>query len=83
MDYKVISVDGKVEEKKGKIGLRQAQQIVGGYVEVVRVQGGFLLVDEEAGMKAKQTPNQAASELAGQMILGNAIFLKKMSTLSE
>ena len=83
MDYKVISVDGKAEEKKGKIGLRQAQQIVGGYVEVIRVQGGFLLVDEEARLKAKQIPNQVASELAGQTILGTAIFLKKMSTLSE
>lgn len=83
MDYKVISVDGKAEEKKGKIGLRAAQKIVGGYVEVVRVQGGFLLVDEEARLKVNPIPNQVASELAGQMILGNVIFLKKMNTLSE
>jgi hypothetical protein len=81
MTHKVIKTDGTVEEKDGTIGLRAAQKIVGGYVEVIRAQGGFLLVDEEARVKGRTDVNQAASSLVGQMIIGNAIFLKKMGTL--
>ena len=81
MTYKVINVNGTVEEKDGTIGLRAAQKIVGGYVEVIRAQGGFLLVDEEARVKGRTDLNETASHLVGQMILGNAILLKKMGTL--
>jgi len=81
MDYKVIGANGVVEEKQGTISLREAQKVVGGYVEVIRAQGGFLLVDEEARMKGRVDVNDAASRLVGQMIIGNAIFLKKMGTL--
>jgi hypothetical protein len=83
MDFKVIHADGKVEEKTGKISLEQAQAAVGGYVEVVRLRQGFLLVDEDARLKGGQAVNETASCLAGQAILGDVVFLTKMSVLED
>jgi len=54
--------------------LEQAQQFVGGYVELVRVKDGVLLIDEEGRLKDKEA-NTKASALYGGMIVGPAIFI--------
>ena len=70
--------------------LEEAQKEVGGYVEMIRVEGGQLLVNEEGRLKggcssldaegrlkyAGLSLNPTASEIAGQEIVGNALFLK-------
>ena len=55
--------------------LEEAQKEVGGYVEMIRVEGGQLLVNEEGRLKGL-SHNPTASEIAGQNIVGNALFLK-------
>jgi len=49
--------------------------VVGGYVEMLQVSGGQLLVNEEGRLKGL-SHNPTASEIAGQFIVGNALFLK-------
>ncbi len=59
--------------------LEEAQKEVGGYVEMLRVSGGQLLVNEEGRLPIGLGPlshNPTASEIAGQNIVGNALFLK-------
>ena len=64
-----------IEDKKEKINLEKAQEIIGGYVEVVRLPKGQgkLLVDEE-GLLKRLPLNREASILAKQLIVGNAIY---------
>jgi len=54
--------------------LEEAQAFVGGYVELIRVGKGQLLVNEEGRLR-KLEHNVEASDLAGQFIVGNALFL--------
>ncbi len=59
--------------------LEEAQREVGGHVEMLRVSGGQLLVNEEGRLPIGLGPlshNPTASEIAGQNIVGNALFLK-------
>lgn len=55
--------------------LEEAQKAVGGYVEIIPVGDGQLLVNEE-GRIAGLPINPQASEAAGQPIVGNALLLK-------
>lgn len=55
--------------------LKEAQEAVGGFVEVLPVQDGQLLVNEE-GLILSLPSNPTASEIAGQPIVGNALLLK-------
>lgn len=53
--------------------LEGIQELVGGYFEQINVEGGLLMVNEDA--IARNLPiNEKASTLAGQSIRGNAIF---------
>ena len=55
--------------------LEQAQEIVGGYVELVSLpRGGQLLVNED-GVSMGMKPNVEASLLAGRVIVGPALLL--------
>ena len=60
--------------------LKQAQKFVGGYVEMVRVGSGILLVDEEGMLKNKEV-NAYASQMYeteygdANIIVGNAIYI--------
>ena len=55
--------------------LEEAQREVGGLVEMIRVEGGQLLINEEGRLNGLPD-NPTASEIAGQSIVGNALFLK-------
>ena len=58
-----------------KIGLTEAQEYIGGYIERIKLpNGNVLLIDEEGRVKGLKE-NTAASVLAGQHIVGKAIYL--------
>ena len=74
---KLLKTDGSVTEvapaKGKKFTLAEAQAMVGGYVEMVRLRKGFLLVDEEGLLKGK-TLNMAASGMAGLDLVGDVLI---------
>ncbi len=55
--------------------LEEAQNAVGGFVEVLPVQDGQLLVNEE-GLILRLPFNPTASQMAGRPIVGKALLLK-------
>ncbi len=55
--------------------LEEAQNAVGGLVEMLAVQDGQLLVNEE-GLILRLPSNPTASQMAGRPIVGNALLLK-------
>lgn len=61
----------------GKVTLEEARAFVNGYVEVVRHlpgDNGILLVNED-GRFLNLPENESASQIAGQKIVGNAIYI--------
>ena len=67
----------KITDKKVKISLSDAQATVGGLVQVVRCPDGSKLLVNEEGLWQRLPFNQEATELAGQLIVGNAIHFAK------
>ena len=70
----------KIENKNDNPTLSDAQKFVGGYVELVKVKDGILLIDEEG--KLKDTPvNVDASKVScatygdQDIIVGPAIYI--------
>ena len=66
-----------------RVSLQEAQEYIGGYVEVVRyplqqtgrrAEQGVMLVDEDGGPKGL-SPNPVASQMAGLNIVGKVISL--------
>lgn len=55
--------------------LEEAQKIVGGYVQALYLEHGVLLFDED-GLSKELKINEAATALAGQPIVGDALFIK-------
>jgi len=70
----------KIKDIKDDPSLEEAQAFVGGYVEMVRVGSGILLVDEEGMLKNKEV-NAYASQMYetkygnANVIVGNAIYI--------
>ena len=56
--------------------LEEAQRVVGGYVEMVYLDGGDQLLVNEEGVIKNLPPNPSATAIAGKPIVGNAIVLK-------
>ena len=52
----------KIESKNDDPTLSDAQKFVGGYVEVVKVRDGILIIDEEGKLKDKPV-NEAATKM--------------------
>ena len=55
--------------------LEEAQEAVGGFIEMIPVEHGQLLVNEE-GLIMSLPLNPTASQIAGRPIVGNALLLK-------
>ena len=55
--------------------LEEAQEAVGGFIEMIPVDHGQLLVNEE-GLIMSLPLNPTASQIAGRPIVGNALLLK-------
>ena len=74
---KLLKTDGTVTEVKPakgkKFTLAEAQGYVGGYVEMVRLRKGFMLVDEE-GLLTGKPLNMAASGFAGLDLVGDVLL---------
>jgi hypothetical protein len=85
----VIHPDGRYEpvECKGKLSLEKAQELVGGYVEIVPMFDKFsgvscvVLCDEEGKLKHKPINNRATLEwykcasLGGDMLVGDVVVV--------
>jgi Domain of unknown function (DUF3846) len=59
--------------------LTALQQAVGGYIEVVTIPGErhLLLVVNEDGRLKELPPNVTASQLAGQLIVGDVVLIPR------
>ena len=72
----------EIQSKNDDPSLSDAQKFVGGYVEVVQVNDGILIIDEEGKLKDKPI-NNASSKLCADkygdedIIVGDAIYIPK------
>lgn len=82
----VIRVNGREQELDHRPTLLEAQQIVGGYIELVKVEKGrTLVVDEEGKLKNKPTnktvTSRYGSSIYGDYIVGDVIVLEGWRTV--
>lgn len=76
-----IKADGElvqvVPAKGGKFSLEEVQEMVGGYVERVKLaQGAVLLVNEE-GIPIGLPPNARASGILGIPVVGDVVIVPR------
>ena len=70
----------EIKSKNDDPSLSEAQKFVGGWVEVVQVNDGILIVDEEGKMKNKPV-NEVASKMYADkygdadIVVGDAIYI--------
>ena len=70
----------EIKRKEDSPSLSDAQKFVGGWVEVVQVNDGVLIIDEEGKLKDKPV-NEVASKMYADkygdadIIVGDAIFI--------
>ena len=70
----------EIQSKKDDPSLSDAQKFVGGWVEVVQVNDGILIIDEEGKLKYNPV-NEVASKMyadkygAADVIVGDAIYI--------
>jgi len=70
----------EIQSKNDDPSLSDAQKFVGGWVEVVRVNDGILIIDEEGKLKDKPV-NEVASKMYADkygdedIIVGDAIYI--------
>ena len=70
----------EIQSKEDSPSLSEAQKFVGGWVEVVQVNDGILIIDEEGKLKDKPV-NQVASKMYADkygdedIIVGDAIYI--------
>ena len=72
----------EIQSKNDDLSLSDAQKFVGGWVEVVQVNDGILIIDEEGKLKDKPV-NEVASKMYADkygdedIIVGDAIYIPK------
>ena len=76
--YEPSGRDSEYTPRNGKkFTLAELQALVGGYIVMVRIPGDagrrVFFVNEE-GMLKKLRPNVRASQIAGQLLVGNAVL---------
>jgi len=70
----------EIQSKNDSPSLSEAQKFVGGWVEVVQVNDGILIIDEEGKLKDKPV-NEVASKMYADkygdedIIVGDAIYI--------
>ena len=89
----LLKTDGTTEEISGELTLKRMQELVGGYIEMVRIgpNGAVLIVDEEGRLKAKLLNFEATRLYRGEparhhgIIVGDAIrcVVRNMGLESE
>lgn len=76
---RILNPDGTEQKRKGVLSLKDAQALVGGYVELVRApDGSQVLVDGEGKLKPNKA-NAKACDLTRRLIVGTAIVLTEES----
>ena len=73
----LIDTEGEVHQVPGPVSLEKAQELVGGWVQLVQVPGNpadQMLVNEE-GLLLNLSFNWIASGIAKQPIVGNAVIV--------
>lgn len=74
-----IPVQGRPQEvmpaNNTDFKLREVQKLVGGYVEVVYLRDGRIMLVDEEGLLKQLPLNRAASRMAGRPIVGNAVVM--------
>tara|TARA_Y100000592_G_C5481421_1_gene325793 strand:+ start:5029 stop:5274 length:246 start_codon:yes stop_codon:yes gene_type:complete len=75
---KWIKTDGTIEEVAidKENSLKQMQDAVGGYIELVRLTDDDIMIVNEEGLIFGLPVNEYASKLAGQTIVGNVLMCK-------
>ena len=71
---RVIPPRGPENTVKGNLNLEEAQDVVGGFVEVVRLNKGKMLVNDD-GIRLGLELNMLASIIAEQPILGTVAIV--------
>ena len=75
-----MTIVKEIQSKKDDPSLSDAQKFVGGWVEVVQVNDGILIIDEEGKLKDKPV-NEVASKMYADkygdadVIVGDAIYI--------
>lgn len=70
----IIKTDGTTQEIE-KPSLERLQEIVGGYIEALRLKGGMFLVVNEEGLIRRLPVNRKASVIYGRgTIVGDAVI---------
>ena len=72
----LLKTDGKKEDNitLKHLSLLEIQEMVGGYIEIVRLPKGMSLIVNEDGRSLDLPFNKEASKEYGQDIVGNAIL---------
>ncbi len=84
----VFRTDGTKEELDHRPSLKEAQEIVGGYIEFVSVGNGVTLVVNEEGLMKHKPLNKTATDLYRRgvhngIIVGNVIALTGWRTVGN
>ena len=61
--------------------LKEMQEYVGGYIELIQLQSGAQMIVNEYGIRLKLTKNKEASFIAGRPIVGHVLFLSDNALL--
>lgn len=82
----IIRVNGTEEQLDHRPSLKEAQEIIGGYIELVKVGGNkTLVVDEDGKIKMKPTNGVITDKYGGQIyggyIVGDVIVLEGWKTV--
>lgn len=73
----LIKNNGDVTDNFTADTLKEKQDAVGGYIEVVYTRAGKVLIVNEEGLIKGLPFNAKASEIAGQQIVGDVICLNE------
>lgn len=78
--YRLL-INGGLIEMKPKSGtffsLEELQMAVGGYIELIRIDGDRLMIVDEDGIARKKVLNPAATRLAQRPIRGDVMIIPR------
>ena len=73
----LVKTDGQVVEDYDVSSLEKLQEAVGGYIQIVTVDREMCLVVNEEGLLMGLEQNIWASMIAGSIIVGDVIYMKR------
>ena len=71
----LLKADGSKQDNYEDITLTGMQKAVGGYIELVHLSKGKMLVVNEDGLRLNLPNNSEASKLSGQTIVGDVLLM--------